>query len=231
MNNYIRRADERGFAEFGWLKSHHTFSFGGYYDPKHMGVSVLRVINDDVVTAGAGFDTHGHRDMEIISYVIEGALKHEDSEGNKHIIPAGDVQRMSAGTGIYHSEYNASTTESVNFLQIWIKPNTRGLAPGYEQKTIVPSEGLSPIVTPSGSDTSLRINQDVSIYKLNLKQGASTDLAVDTDRIGYIHIIKGELELADTTLKQGDALSAAAMNQTVSALSDVEALWFDLPTK
>ena len=133
---YIRKSESRGKANFGWLQSKHSFSFGNYYDKNHMGVSVLRVINDDLVMPGKGFGEHGHRDMEIISYVIEGALKHEDSTGNKYIVPAGDVQRMSAGRGVMHSEFNASNKEKVKFLQIWIQPNVLGIKPSYEQKNI-----------------------------------------------------------------------------------------------
>ena len=160
---YIRRSESRGNVDFGWLRSRHSFSFGHYYDPKHMGFSVLRVINDDQVVAGAGFDTHGHRDMEIISYVSEGAMEHRDSEGNQYRIPAGEVQRMTAGSGITHSEYNASKTDQLKFIQIWIEPSQQGLHPDYEQAQITQAEQLTALVTPTGSGQSLRINQDASL--------------------------------------------------------------------
>lgn len=234
---YIRRANERGAVNMGWLNSKHSFSFGNYFDPQHMGISALRVINDDIVAPGMGFGTHGHKDMEIISYVVEGALEHKDSEGNIHTVPAGDVQRMSAGTGIMHSEYNASKEEPVNFLQIWILPQTRGITPGYEQMTIETNGKLTPLVTKDGSNGSLSMNQDASIAKLELKQGESYSLKND-GRIGYLHLIKGELQAnldaesqtAVQTFSAGDAFAIDTLESiNVSAANDVEALWFDLP--
>lgn len=148
----VRHAEDRGRANFGWLDSKHTFSFGSYYDPKHMGFSELRVINDDLVQPNAGFDTHGHRDMEIISYVLEGVIAHKDSEGNVQTLPAGEFQLMSAGKGIYHSEYNASETDPLRFLQIWIQPNTFGNKPGYQQKDFGRNAGLTTIATPNGRE-------------------------------------------------------------------------------
>lgn len=174
---YIRRANDRGAIDLGWLQSKHSFSFGSYYDPKHMGVSALRVINDDMVMPGQGFGTHGHRDMEIISYVTEGALKHEDSEGNKHVVPAGDVQRMSAGSGVMHSEFNPSDTEKVKFFQIWIQPNKMGIKPSYEQKSIPQNGILTPLVTPTGENGSLSINQEASLSRLVL--GAQETFTID----------------------------------------------------
>lgn len=192
---YQRRADERGRANFGWLDSRHTFSFGHYHDPKHMGISALRVINDDTVAPGAGFDTHGHRDMEIISYVLSGAIEHQDSMGNKFVVPAGDVQRMTAGTGITHSEYNHSKTEALKFLQIWILPNQRNLPPGYEQKAIEQRGRLTPLVTPDGRDGSLIVHQDASIYRIQLQDGETE--ALDTSRgVGYLHVIEGGVYLS-----------------------------------
>ncbi|KZZ46584.1 pirin, partial [Thalassolituus sp. HI0120] len=161
---------------FGWLNSQHSFSFGHYYDPKHMGFSALRVINDDSVAPGAGFDTHGHRDMEIISYVLEGAIEHKDSMGHSYIVPAGDVQRMSAGTGVTHSEFNHSKQHNLRFLQIWIQPNKLGITPGYQQQKIEQRGKLTPLVTPDGSDGSLSIQQDVSLYRVALNRGESLQL-------------------------------------------------------
>lgn len=229
MNSYIRKATGRGAVDLGWLKSRHSFSFGQYYDPKHMGLSVLRVINDDVVEPGQGFGTHGHKDMEIISYVIRGALEHKDSEGNEHIIPAGDIQRMSAGTGIHHSEYNASQSESVRFLQIWILPEKNGLPPGYEQKTVSASGHLTELVSPSGSEQALRINQDMTLSLLKLDAGETVNLPI-ADRTGYLHIISGKVTTAHEALAEGDAMGVSETDAvTVTAERPVEALWFNLP--
>lgn len=227
---YVRKSDSRGTANFGWLQSKHSFSFGSYYDPNHMGVSVLRVINDDTVKPGAGFDTHGHRDMEIISYVIEGALKHKDSTGNSYEVPAGEIQRMSAGKGVMHSEFNASNTEDVKFLQIWIQPNVMGIEPGYEQKAIAQNGQLTPLVTPNGEAGSLSMNQNASMYRLVLEPGEGYELSTG-NRVGYLHIIKGELEAQEELLSAGDAF-ALSNNEKVSliAKSTIEALWFDLPS-
>lgn len=226
---YIRRASERGKADFGWLQSFHTFSFGRYYDPNHMGMSVLRVINDDSVAPGRGFDTHGHRDMEIISYVIEGALEHKDSTGNVHTIPAGDVQRMSAGKGIMHSEYNASDTEAVKFLQIWIIPSEAGIQPEYEQRTIKQTGVMTPLVTPTGTQGSVRINQDASIYRVLPEDGKPLSLST-RQRMGYLHLIRGTLQNEFVELNAGDGLGLYQQDAiTLDAQGSVEALWFDLP--
>ena len=227
---YLRPAQERGRANFGWLDSKHTFSFGHYYDPKHMGFSVLRVINDDTVRAGAGFDTHGHRDMEIISYILEGAIEHRDSMGNKFVVPAGEVQRMSAGTGVTHSEYNHSKTENLKFLQIWIQPNKRGVEPSYQQKKIEQTEQLTPLVTPNGHDNSLTIQQDASIYRLQLNAGESFILETES-KPGYLHIIDGGLTINDSQqLNNGDGLGAFQETLEIRSGNDgVTALWFDLP--
>jgi len=226
---YIRKAEDRGIANFGWLQSKHTFSFGNYYDSKHMGISVLRVINDDMVMPGKGFEEHGHRDMEIISYVIEGALKHEDSSGNNYIVPAGEVQRMSAGRGVTHSEFNASQTEKVKFLQIWIKPNVKGIEPGYEQKKLPQHGSLTRLVTPDGENDTLSIHQDATISRLVLKRDENIRLETEV-RIGYLHLIKGKITVSDQQFKEGDAFSVDS-NQGVEieANTDIEALWFDLP--
>lgn len=227
--NYIRKAEERGKVNLGWLQSNHSFSFGHYYDPKHMGVSVLRVLNDDMVMPGEGFGAHGHRDMEIISYVIEGALEHQDSTGNTYVIKAGEVQRMSAGSGITHSEYNASKNEKVNFLQIWIQPKINGIKPGYEQKKIEQKGALTPLVTPDGTDGSLSINQQASLYRLKLAAGESYALATE-NRMGYLHIVSGSISASKSDFGRGDAFSVDnGESVLVEANEDLEALWFDLP--
>lgn len=229
MMKYIRKAEDRGRVNLGWLKSNHSFSFGHYYDPKHMGLSALRVINDDLVMPGKGFGTHGHKDMEIISYVIEGALEHQDSTGNKFVVPAGEVQRMSAGSGIMHSEYNASSTDNVHFLQIWIQPKRNGVQPSYEQKKVVQKGPLTPIVTPNGAKGSLSINQDASLYRLVLNKNARFDLKTQK-RLAYLHVIKGEAMVDDKYVGTGDAIALDSYHSiNIKALSEIEALWFDLP--
>jgi redox-sensitive bicupin YhaK (pirin superfamily) len=236
---YIRKGSERGNVNLGWLNSKHSFSFGQYYDANHMGFSALRVFNDDIVQAGRGFETHGHRDMEIISFVVSGALKHKDSTGNDYVIPAGDIQVMSAGKGIRHSEMNASDKEEVNFIQIWIEPNVTGVQPAYLQKSVSDKNGLELLVSESGQDSSLKINQDARISKLALSRGESFDLAVESSSTvgaGYLHIVKGELTVNNvksgemTTLTKGDAIGLGS-GQKVVVLANEEALalWFDLP--
>ncbi|WP_221801293.1 pirin family protein [Oceanobacter mangrovi] len=231
---YLRRAADRGLANFGWLNSHHSFSFGHYYDPQHMGWGLLRVINDDTVDPAAGFDPHGHRDMEIISYVLQGALHHKDSTGRESVLRAGEVQRMTAGSGIVHSEYNHSSEQPVHFLQIWIRPASNGLEPGYEQK-VVPQQGsLTALVSHDQRGESLKIHQDVVLSRLQLEAGESRPLAI-SQRAGYLHLIEGELEVAvddndKLTLTAGDALGVNQQKQLqVSAHKPVTALWFDLP--
>ncbi|MCO7187461.1 MULTISPECIES: pirin family protein [unclassified Pseudoalteromonas] len=225
----IRRASERGQVNLGWLHSQHTFSFGHYYDPKHMGFSMLRVINDDTVAPGMGFDTHAHRDMEIISYVLQGALEHKDSRGNHHIIPAGDVQLMSAGTGIAHSEYNHSATEQTRFLQIWIRPDVKGLSPSYAQANIEQDGPLTPLVTPNGQHGSLVIHQDASLHRLMLPQGDTYTLNTH-NRWGYLHIVEGTAHSGEIRLEPGDAIGLTAQESvTVEATAPLEALWFELP--
>ncbi|MBD3584427.1 pirin family protein [Salinimonas sp. HHU 13199] len=226
---YIRRAESRGNVEIDWLKSRHSFSFGHYYDPAHTGFSVLRVINDDVVKPGYGFDTHGHRDMEIITYIIDGELEHKDSQGNQAIIPVGDIQRMSAGKGILHSEFNPSDTVPTHLLQIWIMPQHHGIRPSYAQKTITQEGKLSPIVTPEGSDTAISINQDVTLYKMVLDD--KEDVTISTKgRSGYLHVIKGQLATAEHTFSDGDGYGVYQVDDvTFTASERVEALWFDLP--
>lgn len=226
---YFRSAQERGRANFGWLDSKHSFSFGHYYEPKHMGVSALRVINDDTVKPGAGFDTHGHRDMEIISYILEGAIEHKDSMGNRFVVPAGEVQRMSAGTGITHSEFNHSDTDTLRFLQIWIQPNRTGTQPSYEQKKVEQHGQLTPLVTPNGRDGSLSMQQDASLYRLQLAAGESTTLTTQ-QRPGYLHVIEGGVSINNTHLTAGDAVGAFRKSIQLKADNQgVVALWFDLP--
>ncbi len=228
--HYLRPATARGRANFGWLDSRHSFSFGNYYDRQHMGFSVLRVINDDSVKAGAGFDAHSHRDMEIISYILDGAIEHEDSIGNRFIVPAGEVQLMTAGTGITHSEYNASKSEPLKFLQIWIEPKFTGLKPGYQQANIAQTGSLTPLVTDDGRGNSLRIHQDVNLYRLRLSKGQEELIELD-NRAGYLHMVKGSGEVASQSLQAGDGLGLSAIDTvTVTAAEDdFEALWFDLP--
>jgi redox-sensitive bicupin YhaK (pirin superfamily) len=227
----IIRANQRGRAHFGWLKSQHTFSFGDYYNPQQMGFSALRVINDDEVAPGAGFSTHGHRNMEIISYVLQGQIAHKDSAGNLELLPAGEFQLMSAGKGIYHSEYNASQTEILKFLQIWIEPNQRDGEPGYQQKAFGDQAGLTWVITPDGRDGTLSIKQDAALAQLLLTKGQVLDFPVQAGRAYYLHLIQGELALENLTLTAGDGLKIAALDklQGVTAAGPVRALWFDLP--
>lgn len=228
----LRNANDRGTANFGWLDSKHTFSFGHYYDPKHMGFSALRVINDDLVKPGAGFDTHGHRDMEIISYVLEGVIEHKDSEGNVQTLPAGEFQLMSAGSGIYHSEYNGSQSEDLKFLQIWIQPNTVGNKPGYQQKDFGKNTGLTVIATPDGRDGTLHIKQDATLHQLILEPGQSIELPIIDGRNVYVHQVTGQLSVDDVLLDAGDGAKVEAQNQLNFAnqsSESVTALVFDLP--
>ncbi len=227
----VIRANERGRAHFGWLKSQHTFSFGDYYNPQQMGFSALRVINDDEVAPGAGFSTHGHRNMEIISYVLQGQIAHKDSAGNEEILPAGEFQLMSAGKGIYHSEYNASKTAPLKFLQIWIEPNQFDGSPGYQQKDFGRQPGLTWVITPNGRDGTLTIKQDAALAQLLLAENDSVDFPLQAGRAYYLHLIQGELVLAGLTLQPGDGLKIAAMDQLqgLATKGPLQALWFDLP--
>lgn len=228
--DYIRKSDSRGRANFGWLDSRHTFSFGSYYDPRHMGVSALRVINDDTVKGGTGFGTHGHRDMEIISYILQGAIEHRDSIGNRFVVPAGEIQRMSAGTGIQHSEFNASRSEPLKFLQIWIEPNVTGIKPSYQQAKIEQRGQLTPLVTPDGRDGSLSMHQDASLYRLRLQPQETFTLATG-GRAGYLHVIGGSANAGKTPLAAGDGVgfTKTREQQIVAGSEGLEALWFDLP--
>ncbi|GLS24722.1 pirin family protein [Marinibactrum halimedae] len=237
--DYIRFADDRGSAHFGWLDSKHTFSFGSYYDSKHMGIGSLRVINDDTVAPAAGFDTHGHKNMEIISYVTEGTIEHKDSMGNHFVVPAGEVQRMSAGTGITHSEYNASTTESLKFLQIWIQPKFQGIKPSYEQAVVAQKGKVTTLISPEGHDGSLTINQDAIMQRVVLKKGESVELFLAEKRSSYLHMVKGQVMVTSNQpnqhgitsieLSSGDGIGGEqSRTLSLTAINDIEALWFDL---
>lgn len=225
----IRPAQERGHANHGWLDSHHTFSFADYYDPQHMGISALRVINDDRVLPGSGFDTHPHRNMEIISYILEGVIEHKDTMGFHTQLKAGEVQVMSAGTGIYHGEFNASNDEPLHFLQLWIKPATAGIAPSYDQKDFSGIHGIKLIVSPDGRDGSLKIHQDAFLYKVLLKQETS-HTPLTAGRTYYLHVARGGLELNGQRLTAGDgAVIAHEALLDLVAQDHAEALLFDLP--
>lgn len=228
----IRKSKERGLADHGWLKSLHTFSFADYYDPEHMGFRALRVINEDRIDGGTGFGMHGHRDMEIISYVISGALEHRDSKGNVAIIRPGEVQRMSAGNGVMHSEYNKSPNEETHFLQIWIQPNRTGTEFSYGQKSFeaqLNSQQLVLVVSQNGYDGSISINQDTNLYAAKLKKENSVSFELRPQRHLWIQIVKGQVALNDTLLSSGDAASTSdAGIYAISAKEDAEFLIFDL---
>jgi redox-sensitive bicupin YhaK (pirin superfamily) len=227
----IRRSNQRGGADFGWLKSKHTFSFGNYYDERQMGFSALRVINDDRVAADSGFDTHGHRDMEIISYVLEGEIAHKDSAGNVATLPPGEFQLMSAGSGIRHSEFNPSQTKELHFLQIWIQPNVYGQTPGYQQKDFGSKKGLTLAVSPDGEAGSLIIKQDARLYQLLLDGNTSAELPASAKRKYYVHVINGELAIEGEIVKPGDGAKIEDINSLVMVAQQkaVKALVFDLP--
>jgi len=228
----LRKAQERGHARHGWLESFHTFSFADYYDPKHMGFRELRVINEDRVQPQRGFGTHSHRDMEIVSYVLEGALEHKDSLGTGSVIRPGDVQRMSAGTGVAHSEFNHSATELVHFLQIWILPERDGLAPSYEQKHFPAAErqgALRLVASPDARDGSVRIHQDVELYASLLGAGESVAHTLRPGRHAWLQVARGHCTLNGTPLEAGDG--AAVSGETSLQLAgarDAEVLLFDL---
>ncbi|MFB2726278.1 pirin family protein [Shewanella mangrovisoli] len=227
----IRKAQDRGQADLGWLKSQHTFSFASYYDPQHMGVSSLRVINDDRVAPGAGFETHGHKDMEIISYVISGTIAHKDSFGNVKTLPAGEFQLMSAGKGIYHSEFNASNTESLHFLQIWIQPDTLGIDAGYQQKAFDQTSALTAVVTPTGENGTLKVQQDATLYRLMLAPQEQVHMPqLKPQRQLYVQLVEGTLKVNDQVLTPGDGahITAEEVVQFSAADSYVTALVFDL---
>ena len=229
----LRRSAERGYADHGWLKSFHSFSFAGYHDPEHMGFRNLHVINEDRIAPGTGFGTHGHRDMEIVSYVLSGALGHRDSIGNGASIVPGEVQRMSAGTGVQHSEQNHAKDATTHFLQIWIEPNRRGIAPGYEQKAFADADKrgrLKLVASPDGRDGSVTIHADTRLYAGLFDGAESATLPLPADRHAYVHLVRGALSVNGKSLAAGDAAKLAG--EAAVALAggrDAEVLVFDLP--
>lgn len=230
----IRRSEERGRTEIDWLDSRHTFSFGDYHDPQAMGFRVMRVLNDDRVTPGAGFPTHAHRDMEIVTVVLDGALQHRDSLGTGSVIRRGDVQRMSAGTGIRHSEFNASKTEPVRFLQIWILPERGGLPPAYEQKTFPPEESrgrLRLVAARDGRDGAVTVHQDADIYVAVLDEGAEARHSLRAGRFAWIQVARGTVNVNGETLAEGDGAAVAdlATIELASRAPASELLLFDMP--
>ena len=227
-----RRSTERGYADHGWLKSFHSFSFAGYHDPAHMGFGNLRVINEDRVAAGRGFGTHGHRDMEIISYVLSGELAHKDSMGNVKGIPPGDVQRMSAGTGVQHSEFNHADGQSTHFLQIWIEPNVTGIPPSYEQKTFSDNDKrgkLRLVASGDGAQGSVTVHADAKLYAGLFDGPESAELPLDAMRKTYVHLVRGELEVNGQLLRTGDAARLEGESRLqLSGGKAAEVLVFDL---
>ena len=228
----IRRSADRGYADHGWLKSFHSFSFAGYYDPAWMGWGNLRVINEDRIAPGTGFGTHGHRDMEIISYVMSGALAHEDSMGNGTAILPGDVQRMSAGRGVRHSEYNHAADATTHFFQIWIEPNVTGIAPGYEQKTFAAADKrgrLRLVASPDGADGSVSMHADARLYATLLDGAETASLSLSPERKAWVQVLRGSLSVNGQALQAGDAaLLAGESNVVLGDATDAEALVFDL---
>jgi hypothetical protein len=231
--NTIRRSNERGHADHGWLNSYHSFSFADYFDPKHVEFGPLRVINEDRVAAGAGFGTHPHRDMEIISYVLEGELAHKDSMGNGSTIRPGDVQRMTAGTGVRHSEFNPSPKDPVHFLQIWIQPNATGIEPSYEEKHFAESDKrgrLRLIASPDAAEGSVLIHQDAKLYAGVFDGDESATLELQRGRRSYIHVARGEVRVNGSELSTGDALKLTDTSTvTIEGGKQAEVLVFDLP--
>jgi redox-sensitive bicupin YhaK (pirin superfamily) len=229
----LRRADERGHANHGWLDSFHSFSFADYHDPEHMGFGPLRVINEDRVAPGQGFGTHGHRDMEIISYVLDGALEHKDSMGNGSVMTPGDVQRMSAGRGVQHSEYNGSRSAPVHFLQIWIEPNVRGIAPGYEQIRFEPATKrgrLRLVASPDGAEGSTTIHQDARLYAGLFDGLENVVMPIEPGRRAYVHLARGALKVNGELLGAGDALRLQGERELrIESGRSAEVLVFDLP--
>ncbi len=229
---HVRKSSARGHADHGWLDTRHTFSFAEYYDPENMGFRSLRVINEDRVAPGQGFGTHGHRDMEILSYVLEGGLAHRDSTGGGGVITPGDVQRMSAGTGVMHSEFNASRSEPVHFLQIWLLPERRGIPPGYEQKHF-PAEQrkgqLRLIASPDAAEGSLRIHQDARVYTTLLGSGEAVTHALAPGRHAWVQVARGQVRLGDVLLAAGDGAAVSDEDAvTLTGEAPSEVLLFDL---
>jgi quercetin 2,3-dioxygenase len=228
----LRKSQDRGYADHGWLKSHHSFSFAGYYDPDHMGFGNLRVINEDHIAPGRGFGKHGHKDMEIVTYVVSGNLAHKDNMGNVKGIPPGDVQRMSAGTGVEHSEFNHAEGQTTHLLQIWIEPNVRGIAPGYEQKTFSDAEKrgkLRLVASNGGTEGSVAIHADAKIYAALLDGQETAQLPLDPARKAYAQLVRGAIDVNGQPMAQGDAaLVQSESNLELSNGKDAEVLVFDL---
>jgi quercetin 2,3-dioxygenase len=228
----LRKSQERGYADHGWLKSFHSFSFANYFDPEHMGFGNLRVINEDRIAPGTGFGKHSHRDMEIISYVLAGELAHQDTLGNVEAIPPGDVQRMSAGTGVQHSEFNHAKDQTTHFLQIWIQPNVTGIAPGYEQKSFPDAEKrgrLRLVASPDGADGSVTLHADARVFAGLFDGAEAAALTLDPGRKGYVHVVRGEIEVNGTRLLAGDAAKLEGETQVGFAKGQAaEVLAFDL---
>ncbi len=229
----LRKAGDRGHADHGWLRTWHTFSFADYYDPAEMGWGPLRVINEDFIAPGTGFGMHGHRDMEIVTYMLEGPLTHRDSMKNGAVISPGEIQHMSAGTGVLHSEHNASATDTAHLLQIWIEPAVRGIAPEYQQKAFDPAERrgrLRLVVSPDGADGSLPIHQDACLYDALLAPGETVSHAPAAGRRAYLHVVRGAVDLNDRPMATGDGAKIADEPALfVRASADAEILLFDLP--
>ena len=229
----VRRANERGAVNLGWLDSKHSFSFGDYYDPEHMGFGSLRVINDDTVQPGQGFGTHPHRDMEIISYIIDGALEHKDSMGNGAVMRSGEVQRMTAGTGVSHSEFNHSKEDLVHFLQIWILPEAQSLAPGYEQKNFSVEDKtnrLRLVASRDGADGSVTVHQDMRIYASVLTPGTSLTHSLTEGRQAWVQVASGDVTVAGEILSAGDGIAVSDIDGIdIAASSEAELLLFDMP--
>jgi redox-sensitive bicupin YhaK (pirin superfamily) len=228
----VRPSKERGHAQHGWLDSRHTFSFADYHDPQQMGFRALRVINEDKVAPAQGFGTHPHRDMEIISYVLDGALQHKDSIGTGSVIRPGDVQRMSAGTGVAHSEFNASTSEPVHFLQIWLVPSQRGIKPSYEQKTFTPEQmkgRLRVVASPDGRDGGVSIHSDVVLHAGRLGPGDSAEVALAAGRHAWVQVARGKVQVNGTELQAGDGAALANEDKVkIEGRDEAEVLLFDL---
>jgi redox-sensitive bicupin YhaK (pirin superfamily) len=228
----IRRADQRGSTQYDWLDSRHSFSFGDYADQEWMGWSVLRVLNDDKVVPGGGFPRHGHRDMEIVTYVLSGSIVHRDSQGNEATLKAGELQHMSAGTGIHHSEHNGSGTDPLHFLQIWLLPDETGIEPSYSQTWIDPAalDGhFRPLITPDGQGRTLKINQNATMYGAKLRAGSGARRIIGKDRAGYLHVIEGVVQAGGTVLSSGDGACLFEGTVSVNAVHDCHVILFDLP--
>jgi len=227
---YLRKAEERGHANHGWLESWHTFSFASYHDANFMGFSALRVINEDVVAGGQGFGTHPHKDMEILTYVLSGTVEHQDSMGNKEQIPAGEFQIMSAGTGVRHSEYNASSSEPLHLYQIWIIPERTGIEPRYAQRRFPDVKGRQFVLTPDARDGSLKVYQDMTLSRWVLSAGEKDEVAIETGRRVWVQVVKGEIRVNGETARTSDAFAVwDEASVTLEASSDAEVLLFDLP--